>query len=294
MKLNHRVVIITGASRGIGRALAELLSREGCRLALVARSEADLEKLAVELAAGTAGGPAGGPDPVVVAGDVSDPATASRAVTETLARFGRIDVLVNNAGVGLRAPVSRLHPDDFLQVMRINVVGALSFIRETVPHLVDRGDGLVVNMSSVSAHQAVPLLGGYAAAKSALLALSDALRLELSGTGVDVLTVLPGSVETGFRAAAHGEPYPERTGALRLSPEHVAERVVRALKSKSPPRNLYVLSRSEKLGLLLGRFFPGLVEARLIRRYGEATGGAGPTGGESTGGGPSGGGRPGV
>ncbi len=276
VRLQDRVVILTGASRGIGRALARRLFREGCRLVLVARSRTGLAELAETAGFGNSA--------ALVSGDVADPATASRAVGEALARFGRVDILVNNAGVGLRAPVAGLDPDDFRRVVEVNVAGALNFIRETVPHLVDRGEGLVVNMASVVARQTVPFLGGYAATKAALVALSDALRVELSGTGVGVLTVLPGSVETGFRAAARGEPYPERAGAVRLSPEQVAEEVVRAMRSGRPPRNLYILSRGERLGLFLGRLFPRLVEAGLMRRYGTEGGmGTGPPGGPGRG-----------
>ena len=256
MSLEGKVAIITGASQGIGRALAGRLGDAGCRLVLVARSAPEVEDAAARL-----------PAAVAVPGDVSDPSTARRAVTAALERFGRLDVLVNNAGVGLRAPVARMEPADLAHVFEVNVLGALRFIREALPHLVRQGEGLVVNVSSVGGRQSIPFLGGYGATKAALASLSDSLRMELAGTGVRVLTVFPGSVDTGFKRHARGEPYPERRGASRLTAEEVAGRIVRAMVADR--REEYILSRSERLGLLLGRFLPRVVEGKLIERYGD-------------------------
>ncbi len=266
MKLCERVVVITGASRGIGLALARRLARERCRLVLVARSAWELEQVAAEVLS------LGSPGAVAVAGDVTDPVTARRAAEESLGRLGGLDVLVNNAGLGLRAPVARIDPADLRYVLEVNVLGALHMMRAVVPHLVRQGGGLVVNVSSVGARQPVPYLGGYGATKAALAALSESLRLELAGTGVEVLTVFPGSVETDFKAHARGEPYPERKGAVRLSPEQVADRIVRA--AETGLKTVLILSRGESLGLLAGHLAPGAVERRLIRRYG-GTGSAG-------------------
>lgn len=263
--LPGRVVLITGASRGIGRALARRLAVEGCRLVLVARSATELERLARECATLAPAAAA-----VTVAGDVTDPEVARRAVERAQEVFAGLDVLVNNAGVGLRGPVARLEPADLEDVFRVNVIGALNFVRAAVPVLRKLGRGLIVNVSSIGARQPVPCLGGYGATKAALASLSDSLRLELAQTGVGVLTVFPGSVETAFKAHARGEPYPARAGAVRLSAETVAERICRAMQSGR--REVRVLSQGERLGLLLGRFLPGVVEKRLIARYGDPTG----------------------
>lgn len=270
LDLRERAAIVTGASRGIGRALAGRLAREGCRLVLVARSAAELEAVRREVEG------LGSPSAVACPGDVSDSAAAKRAVGLALERFSRLDVLVNNAGLGLRAPVARMEPADLDYVFRVNVLGALNFIREAVPHLVEQGEGLVVFVSSISARQPVPYLGGYAATKAALASLADSLRMELAGTGVKVLTVFPGSVETHFKIHARGEPYPERKGASRLRPEEVADKVVRAALAGN--REVLVLSRSERTGLLLGRLLPGVVEKTLIKRYGDPGSGAGRAG----------------
>lgn len=261
-RLADRVVLLTGASHGIGRALARRLAAEKCRLVLVARSAPELEQLAGELSEQM-----GCPEAVAVPGDVTDPATAERAVAQAIERFGGLDVLINNAGLGLRAPVARMQPSDLEYVFHVNVIGALNFTRAALPHLSARRDALVIYVSSISARQPVPFLGGYAATKAALAALADALRMELAGTGVRVLTVLPGSVETDFKTNARGEPYPERRGASRLSPEDVADKIVVA--AEAGWREVRVLSRGERTGLLLGRIFPGVVERQLIRRYGD-------------------------
>lgn len=276
-KITERVVLVTGASHGIGRALARRLAAEKCRLVLVARSAPELEELARELE-----GRLGSPGAVPVAGDVTDPATAKRAVETALERFGRLDILVNNAGLGLRAPVARLEPADLQYVFGVNVLGALNFTQAALPHLgvqpepaakaappakPGRSEGLVIFISSISARQPVPFLGGYAATKAAVLSLADSLRMELAGTGLKVLTVLAGSVETGFKTNARGEPYPERRKASRLSPEDVADKIVLGIVSGW--REVRILSRGERAGLLLGKVAPGLVEKQLIRRYGD-------------------------
>ncbi|MCL6580094.1 MAG: SDR family NAD(P)-dependent oxidoreductase [Firmicutes bacterium] len=260
MKLDGARVIVTGASRGIGKSLALRLAERGSRLVLVARSEEDLA--AVARAARDRGGPA----VHTVAGDVTDPGTARHAVETAARELGGLDVLVNNAGVGLRAPVARLEPRDLEEVFRVNVVGALNFVRAALPQL-KASRGLVVNVSSIAARQPVPFLGGYAATKAALVALGDALRLEAGGVGV--LTVLPGSVETDFKAHARGEPYPERAGARRLDPDTVAARIIRAVEDGK--REVVVLSRGERAALFLGRLAPRLVERQLVRRYGRPT-----------------------
>lgn len=260
MKLDGARVIVTGASRGIGKSLALRLAERGSRLVLVARSEEDLAAVAQAVRE------RGGPVVRTVAGDVTDPGTACSAVEMAARELGGLDVLVNNAGVGLRAPVARLEPRDLEEVFRVNVVGALNFIRAALPQL-KASSGLVVNVASIAARQAVPFLGGYAATKAALVALGDALRLEAGGVGV--LTVLPGSVETDFKAHARGEPYPERASARRLDPDTVAARVIRAVQDGK--REVVVLSRGERAALLLGRLAPRLVERQLVRRYGWPT-----------------------
>ncbi len=282
--LDGKSAIITGASQGIGRALVRRLAAEGCRLVLVARSEPEITELARE-----AEQKLRSPGAVAVPGDVTDPATAQRAVATAIDRFGQLDVLVNNAGLGLRAPVARLDPADLEYVFRVNVIGALNFTRAALPHLgtaatpgpratgtsesgsgpagSTRSAGLVVNIASIAALQPVPYLGGYAATKAAVAALSEALRMETAGTGVRVLAVFPGSVETSFKANTRGEPYPERKGASRLSPETVADHIVVAIETGR--REVRILSRSERLGLALGRVLPGVVERQLIRRYGD-------------------------
>jgi len=257
-----KVALVTGASQGIGRAVARRLAAEGCRLVLVARRAGELESLAGELRDRL-----GCPEALAVAGDVTDPSAAERAVAAAAERLGGLDVLVNNAGLGLRAPVARMDPADLDYVFRVNVTGALHFTRAALPHLLARREALVVFISSIAARQPVPYLGGYAATKAALASLADALRLETAGTGLRVLTVFPGSVETGFKSNARGEPYPERKGASRLTPEEVADRLL--LAAQAGRREVHILSRSERMGLLLGRVAPRLVERQLLRRYGD-------------------------
>lgn len=188
MEVAGRTVIITGASSGIGRAVAHEFANRGANIVLAARSKDRLDGIALELP-GRA---------LVVPTDVTDRYSVEALVRKTVEEFGAVDVLINNAGVGLFAPIADGNAENARYLFEVNFWGALNCIQATTPYMLDQGRGHIVNVSSVAGHIAPPYMGMYAATKHALAAVSDALRIELGGTGVGVSTIYPGLTETSF------------------------------------------------------------------------------------------------
>lgn len=187
--LAGKVVLVTGASRGIGRAIAVALAEPSVRLALVARTLRGLEGTLEEVK--DKGSEAKG-----IACDVSKSGEVDRACTEIEREWEFVDVLVNNAGVVLRASVAQTTDVDFERVLGVNLAGPFFFARRLVPNMVKRRFGRVVNVSSLSGRVGTPRLSAYCASKWGLNGFTQALAAEVRGTGVTVNAVLPGSVDT--------------------------------------------------------------------------------------------------
>jgi len=190
-KIRGARILVTGASRGIGRAAAVELARRGASLALAARGRDDLDELADELRAG-------GAEVHTFPTDVSREAEVRALVSDASEALGGIDVLVNNAGLGLTGPVKDIKPADFRYVFEVNVMAAHVATAAVLPQMLRRRSGHIVNVGSVASHVAPPGLGGYAATKFALKALTDALRMELRPKGVRVSLICPGPIKTEF------------------------------------------------------------------------------------------------
>jgi len=190
MDLDGRVVLITGGSRGLGLALAREFSTRGCRLAICARSEEELEAARRDLSAT-------GVDVLTVVCDVSDPNQVDRLVEATLQHYGRIDVLINNAGVIQVGPVGAMTLQDFRTAMDVMFWGGVYTTFAALPQMLERGEGRVVNITSIGAKVSVPHLTPYSCAKFASAAFSEGMRAELQGTGVKVVTIAPGLMRTG-------------------------------------------------------------------------------------------------
>jgi len=188
--MQDTVALITGAGRGIGRALALALARDGCRVGLVARSTDELTGVAREISTTL--------DTSRVRcfpGDVTDPALAPRVVEELLGTWGRIDILVNNAGINPRGTIE-LSPAEFEHVLAVNVTGAFAFARAVVPVFKRQGSGYLFNISSVCGKHGFPGIGGYTASKFALSGLSECLYRELLPLGISVTAICPNWVDT--------------------------------------------------------------------------------------------------
>lgn len=187
MEIAGKVVLVTGASAGIGAATARLAADAGARLVLAARRTDRIEALAKEL-----------PDAVAVTADVTDRAQVDRAVQVCLDSYGRVDVLVNNAGQGLHLPLAEVDPDDFRAIIELNLVAPLVAMQAVIPAMRRQGGGSIINVSSGTTRRVLPGVGAYAATKAGLNMLSAVARRELADDGIVVSTVYPFITATEF------------------------------------------------------------------------------------------------
>lgn len=252
-----KVAIITGASSGIGRAVAWLAARKGYRVALNARREDRLYGLAGRIK--SSGGEA-----IAVPGDIALLETQQRLVEETVAKFGRIDVLVNNAGAPLPSGFSASGPEELQRQWDVNVVAISTLTRLALPYL-EKTRGTVVNIGSMIGHMPVPGMGNYAPTKVAVSALTSALRLELAAKGIHVCLVEPGPIATEFNERAGGEP--SRPSRFNLPASKAAVPIVRLFEQ--PRRRIFVpswLGPLVRVAGLLTRLLSPLLARILLAR----------------------------
>src|SRR5919201_401355 len=185
-----KTVLITGGSRGLGLVLARELAREGARIAICARDATELERAREDLAAR-------GADVLAVPCDLTKRAQVEELVNDVRAHFGRIDVLINNAGVIQVGPIDVMTLEDYEEAMRTHYWGPLYAILAVLPQMRQRGEGRIVNISSIGGKVSMPHLLPYNASKFALVGLSEGLRAELAKDGIVVTTVCPGLMRTG-------------------------------------------------------------------------------------------------
>jgi NAD(P)-dependent dehydrogenase (short-subunit alcohol dehydrogenase family) len=224
--LRGAVALVTGGSRGLGLAMSRELAQQGCRLAICARDEPGLEEARNDLQRF-------GAEVLAVPCDVADQAQVAAMVEAVTRHYGRIDILINNAGIIVVAPVETLTRDDFERVMAVNFWGVLNPTLEVLPGMRARGAGRIVNITSIGGKISVPHLLPYSCAKFAAVGFSEGLRAELADTGISVTTVVPGLMRTGshlnaeFGGEQHAEyrwfalgasaPYPVAVGADRAA-----------------------------------------------------------------------------
>jgi NAD(P)-dependent dehydrogenase (short-subunit alcohol dehydrogenase family) len=226
MKLRGQVALVSGASRGIGRAVALAFAREGARIALLARGRAELERLADLIA--TAGSSA-----LVVPGDATEERAVAGAIEATLARFGRLDCLVTAQGAGTFGPLETSSLAEWDAMLRTNLTATYLLCRGALPPMLAAGQGTIVAVVSLAAVRPIPGCAGYAASKAGVLGLVRTLAAEVRGRGVRVAALCPGAVDTPFWDGIPG--HPDRTRMLR--PEAVAEA---ALLVASQPSGAFV------------------------------------------------------
>jgi short-subunit dehydrogenase len=256
-QLSGSRAIITGASSGIGHALALELAREGVRLVVNARRADRLAELA-ETIADSKG------QVQTVAGDVTDPATRQKLIDAAVANYGGLDILVNNAGIGAFGRFDSADAERLRRVMEVNFFAITELTRLALPQLKQGTRPIIVNISSVLGHRAVPRSMEYCASKFAVQGFSESLRVELMPQGIDVLVVCPGLTQTEFTVNSidrtNKPDWPEHPG---LPPRYVARKTVRAMQS----------GRREIMPFAWGRFLcwmnriaPSLVD-RYLARY---------------------------
>jgi NAD(P)-dependent dehydrogenase (short-subunit alcohol dehydrogenase family) len=255
----RNVVVLTGASSGIGRALARQLAEQGAWLALAARSRDELDEAVAEcLASGTDAGARA----IAVPTDVGEEAQCRALVARAVEEYGGVDTLVNNAGVSMWARFDEL--EDLApveRIMRVNYLGAVYCTHAALPHLA-RSRGRIVGVSSLAGKTGVPTRTAYAASKHAMAGFFDSLRIELAPRGVSVTMIYPGFVATGMRRHAFGpggrplDESPVREGEV-MTAEACARQIVRAAARRE--REVVMTARG-KVGQWLRLVAPGLTD----------------------------------
>jgi uncharacterized protein len=209
------IALVTGASSGIGESFARQLVERGHRVAITARREDKLNALAEEL---------GGPDrAVVLTADLAAPEDRDRLAARLDELGATVEILVNNAGFGVFSPFAESDRDQEIKQVRVLVEAVVDLMARYLPGMVQRGRGAVINLSSTAGFQPLPFNAGYAAAKSHVLLLSEAVHTEVEERGVTVTAVCPGPVPSGFQQASNAEYFAERLPSFTfVSPERVA------------------------------------------------------------------------
>jgi short-subunit dehydrogenase len=247
--LQGKVVIVTGASQGIGARLAHALRERGALLTLVARNETALRAVA-------------GPDDLVIPCDLTRDAGRDAIVEETAASRGRIDVLINNAGRGSYYSPSNAPLADARNLFDLNFFAPFHLAQLAIPWL-KQTKGTIVNVSSIAGQISLPWLPVYSASKFALASVTSTQRIELRRHGVNVMGVFPGYVDTGFQAHAEGAAPPAsivKGKRLAISAIECAEAIVRGIERRS---SVVVTPRIGWMLVLFNRFFPAVVESRM-------------------------------
>lgn len=257
--LTSNVTLITGASRGIGRALALQLASPGSQLSLTGRDYQALEAVAAECRSA-------GAETLVTVGDVGVLEDVRLVVNRTIERFHGIHTLICNAGISMVCPFEDLvDPVAIELLMRVNYLGSVYFTQLALPHLV-RAKGRIVAVASLTALTGVPTRTGYAASKAAMACFFDSLRIELARRGVSVTVAYPGFVETGIRerAAGSGEGRGRHAGRI-MSADECAHRILNAARNR---RREVVMTGRGKAGRWLRLIAPGLVDRIAARAVG--------------------------
>lgn len=187
MDLRDKVALITGASSGIGAAVAATLNEAGMKLVLTARSQQKLSDLASQLQ-----------NAVIVPGEITDPALPHQLLDTAITTFGRLDAVINNAGIMHMMSIDDADLEALCTMIRVNFEAVVRISYTVLPHFKQQGSGFIINMSSISGLKTTPMTGVYDGTKHALEAFTDSLRMELAGSGVSVSTVEPGAVATNL------------------------------------------------------------------------------------------------
>ena len=249
-------VLVTGASSGIGRALVKELIAGGAKVVAMARRQQRLASLAAEI---------GDSSPLKwIAGDVTAAEDRQRSLDLCHAEFGGLDVLVNNAGIGSIRPFADGTEEEGRRIFEVNYFAAVEMIRLSLPLLKQGQTPLIVNVSSVLGHRAVPGKSEYCASKFALHGFSDALRAELAKERIDVLLVSPSTTASEFFREATGDPQTQEGTTLAMRADIVARKTVRAMRTG---RHEIILSASGKTLVWIDRLCPPLANW-LVQRFG--------------------------
>lgn len=261
MRIDGKVVLITGASQGIGAACAAEFGRRGALLALTGRSRERLENVART-------------GDLTVSGDITSSEFRAELARKTIERFGHIDILVNCAGAGLYAPVWQVDQDRLRALFDLNLLAPIGLIGLIAPVMRRQRSGMIVNISSLAGKVTLPWFALYSASKFAVGSVSDGLRMELKRDGVHVMTVCPGYVRTAFQENVLAGEVPESVKShqhMAITAEACARAIARGVEKN---RRTLVVPRAGWLLIAAARLFPRLVDSLLVRAYGQGTPGS--------------------
>ena len=209
MKLQNKSVIVTGSGRGIGEYIAKRLGREGANIVVTGRTTKDIEKVSEEI--NNEGGRS-----IFIKGDVTREEDVKKVIHGTIKEFGKVDLVVNNAGIGLKKYIWETGVEEFGELMDVNVKGVFLYMKHIIPEMKING-GLIINISSGAGKEGIPMLGAYCASKFAVIGLTESAAAEVNN--VKIVALCPGSVDTGmFKRLFPGEK-------ADLKPDDVAQKV---------------------------------------------------------------------
>ncbi|NMO95663.1 SDR family NAD(P)-dependent oxidoreductase [Paenibacillus lemnae] len=252
--LTNKVVVITGASSGIGAILAEQLSRNGAHVILTGRSEERLREAGKKLS--------GKYD--VIQMDIKDMAQVQAAFDTIYENHGRIDVLVNNAGYGVFEAFLETSEEQFEDMMDVNYMGIVRCTQAALPGMLKQSRGQIVNIASIAGKMGIAKSTAYASTKHAVLGLTNSLRQELRGTGITVSSVNPGPINTPFfQQADPSGRYVKNVGWFMMKPEYVVSQILKLIVKQKEEINL---PKSAAAGMKIYQLFPRLAD-RLLHRW---------------------------
>jgi 3-oxoacyl-[acyl-carrier protein] reductase len=217
MRLENKIAVITGAGKGIGRAAAKLFLKEGAGIALNSRTKADLDSFVAENASYRH-------KILTVPGDISDEKVIKKLIDETINKFGRVDILINNAGFGIFDDFVNSTNKDFDDMFATNVRAAYILTRDLLPHMIKQNEGTIINIASIAGKNGVPGGAIYSATKHALMGLSRSILFEVRKHGIRVIAICPGSVNTEF----FREDSSELKTESMLTPDDIADSILYA------------------------------------------------------------------
>lgn len=262
----QKVVLITGATSGIGRAAAELLTSEGYKVYGTAR-HIEGKETGFEL----------------IAMDVRDTGSVQRAVAAIVEREGRIDVLVNNAGVGATGAVEELSAQELEGVFATNVFGAVAVMQAVLPTMRAQGSGLIINITSIAGYMGLPFRGAYSASKGALMLLSESVRMEVQPFGVEVTTIAPGDFATDIASrrlytpvkedSPYAEVYAQQLKTMDThvdnggDPKDMARRILAVIRTKHPRVHYKEAKPLEQFSIVLKRLLPSKWYEAMLRKF---------------------------
>lgn len=252
--MKNKVVIVTGGSSGIGKGCAEVFGKAGAKIVITGRNQERLEEAKAELEAK-------GIEVLAIVSDVRREEDNHQMVEQTLAHFGKIDILINNAGISMRALFEDVPLDVIRQVMDINFWGAVYATKYALPHIL-KSKGSVVGVSSIAGYRGLPGRTGYSASKFALQGFLEALRTELIDEGVHVLIACPGYTASNIRKRAlvkdgKAQGDSPRDESSMMTAEECATHILRAVRKR---KKILTLTRQGKLTVFLNKWFPGWMD----------------------------------